>query len=201
MQHRDVKTGDIHVIHDFKFLNIEERNAYEPKTEDLDKVCLVVEPYGFFALQSVEPTKWSPLSTVTVSVEDFETYTKEQINTLLNKKAESYNVSAEEYKCGYTRNGKEVFGLEVDCGTLPNATTKLIEIPNYNENFKYWINSAESYAKSGKEWTVPLPFTSNTGTNQYAMSIMLNFNKIRITTLYDFSFYEITKIVLNYTKE
>lgn len=199
MQHRDVKAGDVHVIHDFKFLNIEERDAYEPKAEDLDKICLVVEPYGFFALQSVEPTKWGPLSTVTVSLKDFEVYTKEETNILINKKIESFNISSSEFKCGYTRNGKEVFGIEVDCGALPNATIKLIEIPNHNANYNYWIDITKSYARtSNKSSLITIPYVANA---PYHVSIDLTDGKIRIIPYSNRTAFTETKIVLNYTKE
>lgn len=200
MQHREVKAGDIHVIHDFKFLNIEERDAYGPKAEDLDKICLVVEPYGFYALQSVEPKKWSPLSTVTVSLNDFEVYTKEQTNTLLNKKIETYNISSSEFKCEYTRNGKEVFGIEIDCGALPNNTTKIIQIPNYNENNKYWLgkgNYAEQETTAGAVITLP---RADARKINYCIDIVIQKKVgISIVTKTDYSSYN-AKIVLNYTK-
>lgn len=203
MQHRDVKAGDVHVIHDFKFLNIEERDAYEPKAEDLDKICLVVEPYGFYALQSVEPKKWKPLSTITVSVEDFEVYTKEQINTLLSKKIEAYNISSSEFKCGYTRNGKEVFGIEVDCGALGNKTDKTINIPNYNENYDYWINFGKSKceALSQNKGQISPQYTNITlGRSLTTLISNTNPHQILIQSNWDASGFK-AKIVLNYTKE
>ncbi|AFL69754.1 hypothetical protein [Sulfurospirillum barnesii] len=205
MQHRDVKAGDVHVIHNFKFMSESERDLYKAKEEDLDKICLVVEPYGFYALKSIEPIQWKPLSTITVSVEDFEVYTKEQIITMLNKKAEAYNVSGTEYKCGYTRNGKEVFGIEVDCGALPNATTKAITIPNHNSLNKYWINSGESYTMpKDRSSTMPLPYipvNANTANNGAWINLFLQNGTIKIQTYANLTIYTETKIVLNYTKE
>jgi len=180
-------------------LNIEERDAYEPKGEDLDKICLVVEPYGFFALQSIEPKKWSALSTVTVSVEDFEVYTKEQTNTLLSKKMGTYNISSSEFKCGYTRNGKEVFGIEVDCGALPNNAIKTIPIPSYNANHNYWIDISNSYSKtSNKNSMITLPYVANA---PYHIGLDITGGNIRIIPYSDRTAFTETKITLNYTKE
>ncbi|MBN1839493.1 MAG: hypothetical protein JW802_05555 [Campylobacterales bacterium] len=203
MQHREVKEGDIHVIHNFKFLNESERDSYQVKAEDLNKVCLVVEPYGFFALKSIEPIEWKPLSTVTVNVEDFEVYTKEQINTLLSKKIESYNISSSEFRCGYTRNGKEVFGLEVDCGALGNAVEKTIEIPNYNYNYDYWINYGESKCEAmpPKKGRISPNYTNiYLGRSLTTLISSPNQNLITIQSNWDASGFKAI-IVLNYTKE
>ena len=90
MQHKDVKNGNVHIIHNFEFENVDERNSYVGSVEDLNKICLVNVPYGFYALKSIEPIEWKPLSTVAINLEDFEVYSKDEVNELIAQKEEIY---------------------------------------------------------------------------------------------------------------
>ncbi len=213
MQHKDVKKGNVHVIHNFEFANVNEMNGYVASVEDLNKVALVNAPYGFYALKSIEPIEWKILGGVEINVGDLDVYSKDEanqlfmsedeVNTIINEKIASkqdnYNISATEYKCGYSRNGKEVFGIEVDCGALPNATSKTIDIPNYNSNYTYWIDTSNSYASvASKASIMPLP---NIASSPYHVLIDIQqSSKIRIIDYYNYTGFTITKVVLNYTK-
>lgn len=90
MQHKDVKKGNVHIIHNFEFQDVNEMNSYMASVEDLKKVCLVNVPFGFYALKSIEPIEWKPLSTVTINLEDFEVYSKNEVNELIAQKEEIY---------------------------------------------------------------------------------------------------------------
>lgn len=58
MEHRDIQKGQIHVIHNFEFADIAERDAYIPSIEDLKKVCLVNSPFSYYALRAINPAIW-----------------------------------------------------------------------------------------------------------------------------------------------
>ncbi|AHJ12343.1 hypothetical protein [Sulfurospirillum multivorans] len=198
MQHKNVGLGNIHQIHNYEFETIVERDAFIPSLEDLKLICLVNGPFSYYSLKSVEPIEWKPLSTVTINLEDFSVYSQAETLELLSAKQNIYDVTSSKYKCGYLRGGKEVFGIEVDCGALPNATTKNITIPNYEINYNYWINASGSYAL--KEKTImPLPYVGINQNGATNINIAIVNETIRIVNFYNYSTYN-AKIVLNYTK-
>lgn len=198
MQHKDVKKGNIHAIHNFEFESEVQRDSYIPSAEDLNKVCLVIEPYCFYSLKSIEPITWDILGKIEIRLEDYDVYSKEETLALLSAKSNSYNVSATEYSCGYTRGGKEVFGIEVDCGALPNNAIKTIQIPNYNASYNYWINTSNSYSKTtNKNSTITIPYVANA---PYHVMLDIIGDKIRIIPYSDRTIFTETKITLNYTK-
>lgn len=218
MQHKDVKKGNVHVIHNFEFANVDEMNGYVGNVEDLNKVALVNAPYGFYALKSIEPIEWKQIGGVEISVGDLDVYSKEEANQLFTSeeevdaivnekianKQDNYNISVTEYKCGYTRGGKEVFGIEIDFGALPNATTKTIAIPNYSTNNKYWINTSESYTtKADKSVVMPIPYVpinANLANNTSWICIYISNGSIGVQTYSNLTSFTDTKIVLNYIK-
>lgn len=61
LQHKGIGEGEQHVIHNLKFGTIGERDSYVPIEEDLYKVCLVLNPFGFFALSGINPIKWESM--------------------------------------------------------------------------------------------------------------------------------------------
>ena len=104
----------------------------------------------------------------------------------------------QETHAGYKRNGKDVYQIEVDCGVLPNVTTKTIVIPGYNASYKYWLYSADSYAfDSAANIRLPLPYL---GINNYNVIMYTIGDSIKINTYNNLSTYDITKVVLHYTK-
>lgn len=110
----------------------------------------------------------------------------------------SYNISSNEYVLPYTRNGKTVYGMEVYVGNLPNATTKLIDIPNYNSEYIYWIDTVNTWYKSATK-TIPSAIVYNSTT--LLCTDIDQTNKIRILATYNASLYTNCKVVLNYTKD
>lgn len=201
MQHKAVGLGDTHKIYNYEFETIAERDAFIPSLEDLKSICLVDSPFSYYTLKSIEPVEWEPLGTITINLEVFSIYSQEEILELLSGKQNTYDITSSEYKCGYSRGGKEVFGIEVDFGALPNNTTKSVAIPNYNANYNYWIDTSKSYSQNSTE-TIPLPRApSGLSNNSYWIDIIILSPNIRIITASNYSSYTKTKVVLNYTKE
>ena len=112
-----------------------------------------------------------------------------------------YDIGLNEFILPYTRNGKRVYGIEVDCGALPNATYKTVDIPNYNASYTYWLSS-DSYAfRSSDNTRLPLPYVaSNTGVD-YNVGASTVGNIILLLTSSNLSSVNISKVVLHYTKE
>jgi len=202
MQHEEIEKGNIHIIHNLEFANITERDSYTPSTEDINKICLVLEPYGFFALRSIEPIDWRGLSSITIDLADFSVYSKDQTNELLNFKSDTYDIGATEYKCGYKRGGKEVFGIEVDFGTIPSNTSKTATIPNFDNMDKIWINTSESYTKSQVQNQTLAIQHLPASTTSWGIMLCIDHTakQILVRTNGDYSTYTETKIILNYTK-
>lgn len=83
MQHKEIKETNVHIIHNMKFSTTTERDSYMPTQEDLYKICLVMNPYHFFSLKSVEPIEWEPLGqneTTTKSAFDYKLNENPTIN-------------------------------------------------------------------------------------------------------------------------
>lgn len=125
------------------------------------------------------------------------TKTADTANSPVKLVGSQYNISSNEYVLPYTRNGKTVYGMEVDFGTLPNATTKSVAIPNYNSSYKYIISS-DSYAYDPvNKSTRPLP--SPHATN--LIDVSLSNGLIYITCSGNRSAFTESKVVLHYTKD
>lgn len=58
MQHKDVGTGSNHIIHNYQFADIAQRDQFIGTEEDLLKVCLVLTPFSYYTLSSINPIKW-----------------------------------------------------------------------------------------------------------------------------------------------
>ena len=61
LQHKGIGEGEQHIIHNLKFTTMGERDLYVPLEEDLYKVCLVLNPYGYFSLSGINPIKWESM--------------------------------------------------------------------------------------------------------------------------------------------
>lgn len=106
----------------------------------------------------------------------------------------------QETHAGYRRNGKDVYQIEVDFGALPNTTTKTVVIPNYNAGYKYWLCS-DSYAlQSSSNTKIPLPYAGPNAGVDYNVSTYIVGDSIRIATYTNYSVFDISKVVLHYTK-
>ena len=58
MQHKDVGTGSNHIIHNYQFADIAQRDQFVGTEADLLKVCLVLTPFSYYTLSSINPIKW-----------------------------------------------------------------------------------------------------------------------------------------------
>lgn len=107
----------------------------------------------------------------------------------------------QETHAGYRRNGKDVYQIEVDCGALPNNTTKLTPIPGYNASYEYWVGS-DSYAfRSSDNVRIPLPYVGpKVSTIEYNVITYTMGDSIGFLTYADLSTFAISKVVLHYTK-
>lgn len=108
----------------------------------------------------------------------------------------SYDISSTEYVLPFTRNGKIVYGIEVDCGAMPNNTTKNVAIPNYNNAYDYDIVKFKA-SDSTYHINVPIQWNSTTYIERWitrasgSLTIVSNFNASSLTG----------KAVLEYTKD
>ena len=105
-----------------------------------------------------------------------------------------------ETHAGYRRNGKDVYQIEIDCGALPNNTTKTVAIPNYNASYRYWLCSDSYASNSSNSGSTPLPYVASNAGTDYNITIYLAGNSIKIITFTDFSSSDVTRVVLHYTK-
>ena len=66
MQHKEIQKGNIHIMHNFEFSTIAERDTYIPTNEDINKVALILEPYNYYSLGSINPIKWENMRDDTI---------------------------------------------------------------------------------------------------------------------------------------
>ena len=62
MQHKDIQSGNQHIIHNWKVADIAARDALVVTNEDIDKVCLVMADDFYYRLKSVSPSVWVQVS-------------------------------------------------------------------------------------------------------------------------------------------
>lgn len=62
MQHKDIQSGNQHIIHNWKVADIAARDALVVANEDIDKVCLVMADDYYYRLKSVSPSVWVQVS-------------------------------------------------------------------------------------------------------------------------------------------
>jgi hypothetical protein len=109
------------------------------------------------------------------------------------------DITTTEFDAGYKRGGKQVYGIEVDFGALPNTTLKSVAIPDYLSTNVYWIDCVNSFAvDSDVGTTITLPFVHSNAAN--VVSAVVSGSNISIRTNMDWSYMDTTKIVLLYTK-
>lgn len=118
------------------------------------------------------------------------------LQTSLDSKINSYNISNIEYNAGIKRNNKDIYGLEVDLGNLPDTGIK--EIPFiFDINYQYWVDTSNSYASDSDE-VITLPYGGYIGDDVSVKLDRLN-NKIIIITSRDRTSL-IGKLIILYTK-
>jgi hypothetical protein len=124
------------------------------------------------------------------------TLTATNVADAIDELAGGLDITQTEFDAGYKRGGKQVYGVEVDCGALPNAANKTAVIPDYDASYVYWFASG-SYARNTTTTAmIPLPYQSANPVFIWKRTD----NLIAINTSSDMSAYDETKIVLNYTK-
>lgn len=118
-------------------------------------------------------------------------YTKTEIDNKVK------NIVSTEFDAGFKRNGKQVYGIEIDCGALINAGSKDTSF-TFNSSYTYWVDSQNSYAKSSTE-VLPLPYATPFIGEQIGVKLDLTNSKIKLTCGTDRTSYT-AKVVLLYTK-
>ena len=111
-------------------------------------------------------------------------------------RALSYSMN-EVFTGKYWKDGKKIYSKTIDCGALPNATTKVIahNIINLARFIKIEIISTTSNNN-----TVMLPYVSPSSlTAQVGFSV--NATNIEIRSASDYRTYEFTDCTLEYTKQ
>lgn len=107
------------------------------------------------------------------------------------------NYSTTEQKTGRKWiDGKDVYEIVVDCGVLPNNTSKTVNTGLTNIN----IISAFGFSQTQDgNYSVPLPSPTTVNKN-LQVNINQNTGVITITTADNYSDYTITNLILEYTK-
>ena len=62
MQHKDIQSGNQHILHNWKVASTADRDALIVVAEDVDKVCLVTADDFYYRLKSVNPSIWVQVS-------------------------------------------------------------------------------------------------------------------------------------------
>ncbi len=99
---------------------------------------------------------------------------------------------------GYKRNGKDVYQVEIDLGALKNKGYTVADIPNYNPEYKYWIDVSKSYIHNPTA-DVTLPFTYPADQYGYIQPA-INKHTVQVWSQGDRTAYTDNRVVLNYTK-
>ena len=95
-------------------------------------------------------------------------------------------------------DGKPIYQITVNCGSMPNATTKDIAIPNFKSANTYWVDLQNSYAYVSSSYSMPLSYTGST-VDLNGVFIKRDTGQIRIKTTANYS--TATAIVtIKYTK-
>lgn len=104
--------------------------------------------------------------------------------------------STSEIDTGYKWiNGKTIYKKTVDCGALPNTTTK--NVAHNISNLDTIIN-IQGVSIAGNGRVIPLPMVG--GTAQYDVTMDIYSGNIELTTFADRTAYTRTYVTLYYTK-
>ena len=109
--------------------------------------------------------------------------------------SQSY-ITSSEYLTELVRNSKQVYGIEVDIGAMPNTTVK--DVPfTFNGAYTYWIDNQNSYCDNATA-SYPLNYPGMIGESISCFLDKTN-NKIKVQTSDDKSSFN-GKVILLYTK-
>ena len=107
-------------------------------------------------------------------------------------RAESYSAE-EQWTGGYWIDGKKIYRKVVDCGALPNNTTKTVahNIANID-----WVVKYNGMASDGNEWLqLPASYYSNS-----AIGLSVNYTNISLRPYTNRTTYTTTLVTIEYTK-
>ena len=112
----------------------------------------------------------------------------------------SNNFSTEEQIVGKWIDGKPLYQKTIDCGALPNTTSKDIN-HNIADVERIWLYSGVAWGTVDTE-IMPLPYlvVSSSGATNSAVGVTVNRVRIRITTGSDRTSYTNSYITIQYTK-
>ncbi len=184
-------------------------NVKNIDTTNASNITTGTLPLSIFSNTGIAPGEYTKISvdekgrvisgSKPTNIQDYgitDVYTKTNINTALDSKINSYNISNIEYNTGIKRNNKDIYGLEVDLGNLPDTGVK--EIPfTFNINYQYWVDTSNSYASDSDE-VITLPYGGYIG-DGVSVKLDKSNNKIIIITSRDRTSL-IGKLIILYTK-
>lgn len=105
-------------------------------------------------------------------------------------------ITTSEYVTRMFRNSKQVYGIEVDIGAMPNADIKDVAF-TFNAAYTYWIDNQNSYCANSTA-SYPLNYAGNIGESISCYLDRTN-NLIKVLTSDDKSTFT-GKVVILYTK-
>lgn len=126
-------------------------------------------------------------------------YSKIEVDSLISGIDTGSNIviSSTEYLTGNKRGSKDIYGIEVDLGALPDSTTKQVSF-SFNSSYTYWVDTSNSYSASSSE-VITLPYVGYIG-DDVSVKLDKTNNKIVIISAKDRTSFTNTKLVLLYTK-
>lgn len=115
------------------------------------------------------------------------------INTLNEQRSYS---TTEHWTGKYWKDGKKIYSKTIDCGALPNATTKTIahSISNLGR-----FTKVEAISTMANNNTLMLPYVSPSSLTAQ-VGFVVDATNIEIRSASDYSTYEFTDVTLEYTK-
>lgn len=94
---------------------------------------------------------------------------------------------------------KQVYYKMIDCGALPNKTTKTVNTGLPSNLTYFWIDPSNSFAFNGGGASYPVPFSDNSTTNTLSIRMTNKGATISIGTASDWSSYACI-VCVKYTK-
>lgn len=102
-----------------------------------------------------------------------------------------------ERQVGLWKDSKPLYQKTIDCGTLPNATTKTVAHGVSNIEHIHILDANAKNTTTGL--TLPLPYISTTNINQ-TVKVYCNDTNIYLETAIDYSAYTKSNVTIQYTK-
>ena len=111
----------------------------------------------------------------------------------------SLNMTTEEQVVGTFIDGKPIYQKTINCGALPNATTKDVDTGLTDVDNVVMISGTSYEVNDSSFDVIPLPHVSH-GATTYNVEMYYWKNKIRIITSFNYSAYTKTFVTVRYTK-